>query len=392
MSQNDPKLTTKIDYTLIFVVFLLGLTSLIAISQAPDPDGNLTITSVIQKQILWYVVGSVVCVVVFIFDYDKLQNLAWFVYGFVLLLLVSLIAFKLGIPVPFAHESNGAYSWFQLPGIGTIQPAEFMKVALIIALGQIIYRHRDTYDHPSGKQDLLLVGKIFITAFPPFALVLIQPDLGTALILFAITFFLIFVSGIRWRWLLMMITLVILGVALFFYLFFNHPDILNTILEKHQLNRFSAWLNPNEYSNNIGYQLLHSLTSIGSGQLYGRGIESTSVILPFGHTDFIFAVIAGHFGFFGASVVISLLFMLIYRIVNAALATHDPFGTYICTGIIGMLTFTIFENIGMTLQVMPITGIPLPFLSYGGSALLNNMIAIGLVLSIEARSRRYMFD
>lgn len=134
------------------------------------------------------------------------------------------------------------------------------------------------------------------------------------------------------------------------------------------------------------------MTAIGSGQLYGKGLNENTVYLPEAHTDFIFAVIGEQFGFIGTSIVVAIYFMLIYRIIHTAIESNDPFGTYLCVGIVGMFTFQIFQNIGMTIGLLPITGIPLPFISYGGSSLLTSMLTIGLVLNVASRTRKYMFD
>ena len=388
---NENKLVTKLDYTLIFIVFLLGCISIIAMYFAPY-TGALTAKYFIVRQVMWFVVGAIVVAGVYFMDYERFKVLSWILYGFLLLTLVGLLAKKAGIPVPFAIEEKGATSWYSLGGIGNLQPSEFMKIVLILVISQIIVKHNEIFVVRSIRDDFMLLGKIILVSFPPLALVLLQPDLGTVTVYFAIIASLVIISGMRWRLIVgIFLTGFLFITALVVAYFINHKFI-TLFLEPHQLDRFYGWLDPENNSNAEGYQLTLSLIKIGSGELYGKGLDSSSVYLPEGWTDFIFAVISGTFGFVGASVTIAIFFLLIYRMINAALKTHDPFGTYICTGIIGMLTFTIFENIGMTIQLMPITGIPLPFISYGGSAILTNMLAIGLILSIEARSRQYMFD
>ncbi|TCP22316.1 cell division protein FtsW (lipid II flippase) [Scopulibacillus darangshiensis] len=384
---NNRELFSKLDYTLIFIVFLLFCSSIIAIQNAPDVDGS----SFAKRQIMWYTIGAIAALVVILFDYERLKNLHWFFYGFGILLLLGLTAAKLGVPVPFADESKGALSWYKLPGIGSLQPSEFMKIFLTLSLSQVIVKHNETHHVKSLRDDIWLLGKIAVVAGIPFFLVLIQPDLGTALVMAAIIAALVIISGIRWRILLILFLFVLLGLGFFAFCWFQFPEVIKLLLKGHQIDRFYGWLEPEQYGNHEGYQLIRSLYTIGPGQLYGTGLDSSSVSLPEAHTDFIFAVIAGGFGFVGAAVVISLFFMLIYRMIHAAIGTHDPFGSYICTGLIGMFTFQIFENIGMTIQVMPITGITLPFLSYGGSSLLTSLMAVGLILSIQSRTRKYMF-
>ncbi|HEX6923626.1 MAG TPA: FtsW/RodA/SpoVE family cell cycle protein, partial [Bacillales bacterium] len=160
-----------------------------------------------------------------------------------------------------------------------------------------------------------------------------------------------------------------------------------------QMDRIYSWLYPYENSSDgDAFQLLHSLKAIGTGELYGVGFQDGGVYVPAAWTDFIFAIIAMQFGFLGASLVISLYFLLVYRMIHTALETHDRFGSFLCAGVIGMFTFQVFQNIGMTIQVLPITGIPLPFISYGGSSLLTSMIAVGIVLNVGSRKRTYMFE
>ncbi|MBM7644046.1 cell division protein FtsW (lipid II flippase) [Scopulibacillus daqui] len=389
---NNNSIFQRLDYTLIFLVFLLFCCSLLAINAAP-PDPSAPGTNYVKKQIFWYVFSAIVGFLIAVLDYERLRMVHWFLYGFGILLLLGLTAASHGVPVPFAHASHGAWSWYRLPGLGQIQPSEFMKVFLILSLGQVVTSHNETYTVKSLREDFLLLGKIILVSAVPLLLILIQPDLGTALIMMSIIAAIIIVSGINWRIIVGIFSLIVLGLGGFIVCFLYAPHLISFILESHQVDRFYGWLWPYEYSNEQGYQLINSLNAIGSGQLFGHGgLKSSGIYLPEGQNDFIFASIAGSFGFIGAAIVVTLLFLLIYRIVHAAIATKDPFGSYICTGIIGMITFQIFENIGMTIQVMPITGITLPFLSYGGSSLLTCMASIGLVLSIQARTKLYMFD
>ncbi|GGE51341.1 cell division protein FtsW [Pullulanibacillus camelliae] len=391
---KDNNFTSKIDYTLIFIVFLLGCISVIAIYFAPITSSHLTAKQFVIRQIFWYVVSSLLAIGIMFLDYERFKWIAWFLYGILMVLLLGLFAQKHGVSVPFAAgDTSGAYSWYNLPALGSIQPSEFMKVDLILLISQIMVKHNEMLAVRTIQDDFKLIGKILGVSLPPFALVLLQPDLGTVTVFMAIIVSMFLISGIRWRIIFGMFAVGALGIASLTISYFINPKIISFFLESHQLDRFKGWLDPIHNQNNEGYQLIQSLMTIGSGQLYGQSPKVVKDIsLPAGWTDFIFSTISGVFGFIGASVTIAIFFLLIYRIVNAALKTHDPYGTYICTGVIGMLTFTIFENIGMTIQLMPITGIPLPFLSYGGSSLLTNFFAIGLILSIEARSRQYMFD
>jgi cell division protein FtsW (lipid II flippase) len=247
------------------------------------------------------------------------------------------------------------------------------------------------YPLRGSREDFLLLGKIALVSLPPFALVFEQPDLGTALVLFSIIFAMTLVSGINWKLITGLLLAVISGLTFFVVSWFKFPALINLILKSHQQERFLAWQSPYQYKNEEGFQLIQSLNSIGSGQFFSHTFHSSGSF-PEAYADFIFSVIGGTFGFVGAVTVILLFFLLISRIIKIAVDTHDPFGTYICTGIVGMIMFQVFENIGMTIQVMPITGITLPFLSYGGSSLLCSMISIGLVQSIRMETQKLMFS
>jgi cell division protein FtsW (lipid II flippase) len=179
------------------------------------------------------------------------------------------------------------------------------------------------------------------------------------------------------------------------FIHFTNFELFTKLFREHQLIRFYGWLDPYSYASTHGYQLIQSLLSIGSGQLAGKGFLSgghAQVWVPEVHTDFIFAVIGEQFGFIGASFLISIYFLLVYRLVQIALTCNDTFGAYLVSGVIGMIIFQAFQNISMTVGLMPVTGIALPFISYGGSALLTNMVAIGIVLNVSMRTKTYMFD
>jgi rod shape determining protein RodA len=172
------------------------------------------------------------------------------------------------------------------------------------------------------------------------------------------------------------------------------PEFLAKYLgvKQYQFGRIYAWLNPEGYKSAEGYHLLNSLKAIGSGQIFGKGVGHGQVYIPENHTDFIFSVIGEQFGFIGTSIVISLFFLLIYHIIKVSIETTEPFNSYLCTGVISLFVFHVFQNVGMTIGLLPITGIPLPFISYGGSSLIGSMMAIGLIFSIRWHHRVSMFS
>ncbi|MBP3952731.1 rod shape-determining protein RodA [Bacillus suaedae] len=378
----------KIDYSILFFIFLLMCFSLLAINSGSGQYYSNDPTFFVKRQVIWFVIGFFAVAGMMIFDYDLYKNLTYTMYGVGLLLLL-LVAFS-----PLGVYQNGAQSWLDI-GIGTFQPSEFMKIFLILALAKVmssITRRKEI----SFKSDVMIVMKIMALFIPPFLLVLREPDLGTALVLTSIVATMLLMSGITWRMLTLLFTLVIAGLGTLVWLFFYRIDLFSLFIKKHQLDRFYGWLSPEEHSAGYGYQLVEAMKGIGSGQLYGsgylQGIQTQTNRVPELHTDFIFTVIGEEFGFVGATVLIIIYFLMFYRMIIIAATCNNLYGTYLVSGIIGFLVFQVFENIAMTIGLMPITGLPLPFVSYGGTSLLTNMVAIGLVLNVGMRTKHYMFQ
>ena len=381
----------KLDYTLLFILFLMAIVSCVAIESAhPFMSEKLKVINFVSLQIRWYVIGIIAIIGTMIIDFDRFKLMSWYLYAFGMLLLLGLY-----FGVPGTQTIKGATSWYTLPGIGNFQPSELMKIFLIIVLSKIIVEHREKYPDNTVPDDFLLIGKIILASAPPLYLLKEQPDMGMIMVFSAIIVSLLLVSGIKWRIIFGFLFLALITISAVVYIYFAFPDFfLEYILQgnAYQLDRFYGWLMPYQHSNEQGFQLIRSLLAIGSGELQGKGYQNSQVTIPEGHTDFIFAVISEQFGFVGASIVISLFFLLVYRMIHIALESHDPFGSYLCAGVIGMITFQVFQNIGMTVGILPITGLPLPFVSYGGSSLATYMIAIGIVLNVRSRTRKFMFD
>lgn len=378
----------RFDWTLTLLLFLFFLISCAAIYSAQASaqyDENF-----LAKQIFWYVVGAGIISFSIFFDGYQYRRLSWYLYGLGLLLLIAVYL----APESIAPYRNGAKSWFVIPKIGSIQPSEFVKTFLILALSRVITSHQEKHLEKSIKTDFLLLLKLGITTAVPLGLIMLQPDLGTGLVILSILTGLILVSGISWKIILPIYSFGSSFAGLIFYLVLQKPVILEKYLhvQTYQFNRIYAWLDPANHSTSSSYHLLKSLSAIGSGLISGKGFNNREVYIPEAHTDFIFAVIGEEYGFAGGSIVIGLFFLLIYHLIKTSLDTTDLFNTYVCTGIISMLTFHVFQNVGMTIQVLPITGIPLPFISYGGSSLMGNMFAMGLVYSIRYHHRTYMFS
>ena len=384
---KDTNTQYQIDYILIFILFAIGIVSCFAIAsaQASLPPFLQNINFAL-KQIQWYVIGFVAIGVIMIIDFDRYKQIAWYLYSFALILLIGL-----ELQVPGAVTIKGATAWYRLPGIGNFQPSEIMKLFLIIVIGRIIANHNEKYLFRTTREDFILLLKIFAASLPPLLLIAKEPDLGNTMVISAMLATMVLVSGIRWRLILGLTSVIFVIGSTLIYIYFTHTEFFKEhILKEYQLNRFYGWLSPYEYDAQ-GYQLRQAFLATGSGEMQGKGWENGQVYFPEPHTDFIFTNVAEQFGFLGASVIISFFFLLIYRMIHIALESNEPFGSYICAGTIGMFTFQVFQNIGMTIGLLPITGITLPLMSYGGSSLLTYMIAIGFILNVRSRTQIFMF-
>ncbi|MGG3563671.1 FtsW/RodA/SpoVE family cell cycle protein [Neobacillus rhizosphaerae] len=384
---SNKNTTSKLDYNLVFILILLFLASCLAIYSA-QASGQYK-ENFLLKQIVWYVVGGGLIASVMTLDSDQLRKLTWYAYGFGLFLLAFLIV----APPSIAPVINGAKNWFKVPGMGTIQPSEFVKIFIILALSRVIEDHHLKNPIKTMQSDFWLLVKLGMVTMAPLILI-IKQDLGTSLVFLSILLGMIFISGISWKLLTPLFSVGILLIGTIFYFVLWNPDLLEKYLgvKQYQFNRIYSWLDPYSYQGSDAYQLTKSLLAIGSGQTGGKGPGNREVYLPESQTDFIFSVVGEEYGFIGASVLISLFFLLIYHITKVGMETKNNFYTYICVGVISMITFHVFQNIGMTIGVLPITGIPLPFISYGGSALMGNMLGLGLIFSIRYHYKKYMFS
>ncbi|MFS0577154.1 FtsW/RodA/SpoVE family cell cycle protein [Sporosarcina sp. 179-K 3D1 HS] len=387
--RTEQKPMERFDWTLAFILLLFGIISLIAIASA-QTTGQYN-RNFIPSQIQWYVVGAVIIALAMYLEPEQYKKAAWAIYGGGIFLLA--ILYILPESMELVSRRNGAKSWFHLPGIGSIQPAEFMKTFFIIGMARMITKHHEKFVEKSIKTDFYLLGKIGVVLLIPLTFILLQPDLGTALVFLAITVALLIVGGITWRILLpLFVGTASIGATLLWMAMYAQNFLAGFGFKPYQFQRIYSWLDPYSYSSNEGRHLITSLNAIGSGEIFGKGFQGREVYVAESHTDFIFTTIGEDWGFVGASLVICMYFFLIYHLTKITLELKDPFSTYICAGIIAMITFHVIENIGMTIQLLPITGIPLPFISYGGSSLMGNMLAIGLVFSMKFHHRTYMFS
>ncbi|WP_217585913.1 FtsW/RodA/SpoVE family cell cycle protein [Lentibacillus saliphilus] len=384
---------TNIDYTLILIVVLLGLTSLFALYTIdPYLPAKYDNQNFLLKQGQWYIIGSILIFILMLIDYDRFRQVTWVLYG---IGMTSLLMLFFRFPAGIIHEANNAVSWFILPGMGTIQPAELYKIVHVLIIAHLMFSHNKKYVNQTTKTDLWLFAKIMLVSLPPMALIAVQPDLGGMLVLASITGAMLLVSGIRWRVMfgILGVVLVLIGIAVAVWIFIPGPisEFLEEGVFNHIKSRFYGWIYPEQYPDS-GYQLVLAMLAIGSGQLGGKGLSTMEVYVPEKHTDMIFTAIAEQFGFIGASFVIILFFLLIYRMIHVAILSNESYGSYLVTGFIGMFAYQIFQNIGMSIQLLPITGLPLPFLSYGGSSTLTYLMAIGIVLNVHSRTKTFMFE
>lgn len=383
----------RFDWTLAFILLLFCIISLFTIGSA-QTSGQYNVNFV-PLQIKWYILGTFIIGMTMILEPAQYRKISWWVYGLGILLLLFLMLAPGGVD-QIAEKRYGAKRWLHLPVIGTIQPSEFIKTFFILGMANMVATHHEKRValQKTLKDDFWLLGKISILLLFPLAFIMKQPDLGTSLVFIAITTAIIIVAGISWKILLpLFATGASLGAGLLWMAVYAQ-DFLEDVLgfDRYQFKRVYSWLDPHSYPSDEGYNLLSAMTGIGSGGLSGKGFQGREVYIPENHTDFIFSVIGEEYGFIGASIVLTLYFVLIYHLTRVALELKDPFSVYVCTGIIAMIAFHVFENVGMNIQLLPITGIPLPFISYGGSSLFSNMLAIGLVFSMKFHHRTFLFD
>lgn len=339
-------------------------------------------------QIAWFAVGAVAAAIVMQLDRKTLYHFAPVAYGFGLVLLVLVLIFydrELAV-------TNGAHSWITI-GPLSLQPSELMKVAYIIMMAYLVQGYNDE-GRRLGIEDMVMMErvkfdarfllKITLWTIPPVALIIAQNDLGTTLVFLIMFIGVIFVSGITWYIILpAFLSFAVIGLILIILVVYQRDLLYALGFQDYQFARIDSWLNPFGNSANESYQLAQSLKAIGSGGLLGKGLGQFQVHVPVRESDMIFSTIGENFGFLGSSFVVLLYFILIFQMISVAFRAHDAFYASMVSGVVMMFTFHIVENIGMSIGLLPLTGIPLPLISAGGTALLTSMLSIGLILSIK---------
>ena len=326
------------------------------------------------KQLIGYSLGLIVIAFIMICDYSFLKTMAIPAYIFVLLLLILVLKYGVG-----AEENDNVSRWLPIFGDINIQPSELCKISLTLMLAWLLDRYQNQINRFS-----VLVSVFFIAVFP-LILVFKEPDLSTSMVIVAIIAAAIFSAGLSWKYI---IPSIIVAITLVVVVYFDAISDSPSILGEYQVDRILAWLYPEKYALTTAYQTIQSRTAIGSGALYGAGIFQNSGMVPVPTTDFIFGIIGEELGFIGASIVILLFLSLSLRILWIAAHTEDVFGKIICTGIAIMIAFQSAIHMGVSTALLPNTGLPLPFVSYGLSSLTANMMGIGLVLRINAENKK----
>ena len=362
----------RIDWTLMFAVFGLcayggalvwSATREAALQSGGDP------TAFLKKHCLNVAIGLVLGVVASVFDYRMLRAYAPVLY---LLSIGGLVA----VLSPLGSTINGSHSWIVLPAGFSIQPSELAKVALVVGMAMLLSEKRDAEDTP---RDVDVVMTLAFAAVP-LALVMLQPDLGTALVVSAIVLGVVAVSGAPLRWVIGLV----LGAVLIAFV-----AVQAGLLKDYQLDRFRAFYDPTADPKGVGYNVRQAQIAIGSGGFHGQGLfhgaQTQGQFVPAQQTDFIFTVAGEELGFVGAGVLVLLLGVVLWRAGRIAMQAEDLFGRLLATGVLCWFAFQSFENIGMTLGIMPVTGVPLVFVSYGGSSMFANMLAVGLLMNVHMR-------
>ncbi|WP_067100708.1 FtsW/RodA/SpoVE family cell cycle protein [Streptococcus sp. DD13] len=376
------RILDRVDYSLILPVFFLLIIGVFSVYVAVNQDYPETIVPMVGLQLMWIGLGTVLAFLVMFFHIRFLWKGTPVFYAFGLGLMVLPLVFY----NPSLVASTGAKNWITIGSTTLFQPSEFMKMAYIVMLARIVVSFQRK--HPDGglKQDFHLIGLLTLFTIPVLILLALQSDLGTALVFLAIYAGVILMSGVSWKILLPVTLILIMTIGGFLLLFFipGGTGFLHSAgMSTYQINRISSWLDPFKNAQTTSYQQAQGLVAIGSGGLTGNGFASSEVLVPVRESDMIFTVIAESTGFVGSTIVILLYLLLIYRMLRITLQSNNRFYTYIATGFIMMLLFHIFENIGAATGILPLTGIPLPFISQGGSSMIANLIGVGLVLSMS---------
>lgn len=366
----DGRLIRKMDYSLIVIVLIICILGVVMVGSATR---NLSVGSerFIRTQVVSLVLGVLAIVFVLLFDYNTFARFHIPIYILCNVLLVTVLVFGSG------SERWGADRWIRIGGF-QFQPSDFVKIGMIICISKLLVDYKDVLHKPST------LFKIGAYALVPMVLIARQPDLGTTLAFVFFIFGMLFIAGLKYKYILIAGITGILSLPLVWL-----------GLKEYQRWRILVFINPEIDPSGKGYHILQSKLAVGSGMLFGKGLFNGSQtqygFLPERQTDFIFSVLAEELGFVGVAFLLVMYGIMLFKCINIAKEAKDDFGTYLATGFTFMLAYHIFSNIAMTIGLMPVTGKPLPFVSYGGTFMLSNMIALGLILNVNMRRDKINF-
>lgn len=383
MPHQYKKYFQNMDFWLVGAVVILSLFGLVAITSATRVNIGES-PSLVIKQAMFFVFGLLLMLIAMNVDYEEITKFHLIIYIGNLFLLVLVLLIGTNV--------NGAVRWISIGGENgiSIQPSEFTKVIMIYCTAFILKNNQNKIN-----KLLFLIGIACYVAIP-IALIQMQPALSASLVLFAVLLIQLFVAGISFVIIrnVAVVILPVLGFVLFDVASLE-PLVMDKILRPHQFNRILAFVDPSR-DPSLYYQTEKSISAIGSGELTGMGIFNGTLnqlsYLPEPHNDFIFSVVGEEFGFVGCILVLGLLMFIIFRCIVVATATRDVFSQLIAVGVGGMIAFQTFINVGVAVGIVPNTGMSLPFVGYGGSAMWTNMVAIGLVLNIRKKSAKSLFE
>lgn len=357
--------TNKSFIYILLIFFIISINSIYSFTSFLSKDTY----SLVIRQSIFYLVGVLIILICLRIKPDKFLKYAFPIYLVNVLLLILVLV--IGV------EANGAKAWFSVPFFGTFQPSEFMKVGLILYLAKII----DKQKLNNTKDEIILILKVFIVTMIPSVITFLEPDTGAVLIYFIIALIMLFTSKIRYRWFLILFGFVFIVALVLFYLYMFEMDLFIKIFGSSMFYRFDRIF---DWQASSGMQLENSIISIGSSGYFGHGISNILLYFPEGHTDFIFSSFASIYGLVGMLILIftTIWFDVLIIKTNTKIRPYK----YIISGTVGALLYQQIQNISMTIGLMPITGITLPFISYGGSSLISYMILLGIIMSIRKES------
>jgi rod shape determining protein RodA len=357
----------RFDYVLMILLLVLALVGLVVLYSAtrvmPKDNGDRMFT----VQVVCTIIGFILAFIIAIMDYGMFKVIGPIIYSLGVLMLIFVL---------FAPTINGSHSWINLGGLGTFQPSELAKVATIIIIAYFL----EKFEEEQGSRKINFLKLAIFSAIPIF-LVFMQPDYGTCLVFAGIAVVMYFFAGIEYKQIAIIIGVcAVIGILLWVFLIPNVPYILDRIL---------VFVDPGRDPGGAGMNVFMSKVAIGSGEWFGKGFLMGSytqgATVPVKESDFIFSVIGEEWGFVGSIIVLFLFTAIILRCIMISRHARDKFGSYIAIGVAAMMTIHVFENIGMSIGMLPVTGIPLPFVSAGGTALIVYYIAMGVVLSISGQ-------